>query len=161
MSRPFAMLRGTPWLVASLVAGMAVDATAANDTKSNYFNDPFVQVTRAIADCPVPTGPAITQAEMRAQAHSRAERGTSCYLSGRCRLANAYMYDNEIIARVKRAIDASGQFADSSVWIEGQRRWVTLEGCVRRKSDAAALARLVRGIDDVEAVIDNLAIRPR
>ena len=32
--------------------------------------------------------PWITRAEMEAQAHSRIERGTSCFQSGRCRLPN-------------------------------------------------------------------------
>jgi len=45
------------------------------DKRANYFNDPFVQVTDGIADCPVPKGPMITEAEMKAQAHSRVERG--------------------------------------------------------------------------------------
>ena len=139
----------------------AANAKGANEARSNYFDDPFVQVTHAISDCPVPEGPEITDAEMKAQAHSRAERGTSCYLSGRCRLPNAYLYDREIVPRIKKAIDASGRFADSSVWIEGKRRWVWLKGCVRRRSDAVALKQLVRGIEDVEAVVDELSVRPR
>ena len=109
----------------------------------------------------MPEGPEITEAEMKAQAHSRAERGTSCYLSGRCRLPNAYLYDKDIVARVEKAIDATGRFSDTSVWVEGKRRWVWLKGCVRRRSDAAALTQLVRGIEDVEAVIDELVVRSR
>ena len=103
----------------------------------------------------------ITEAEMRAQAHSRAERGTSCFLSGRCRLPNSYLYDKEIIPRVKKAILADGRFADTSVWAEGRRRWVWLKGCVRRKDQSVALEQLVRGLDDVEAVIDELVVRKR
>ena len=129
---------------------------AAADERGNYFNDPFVQVTHGVADCPVPEGPMITKAQMRAEAHSRIERGTSCYLAGRCRLPNSYLYDKEIIPRVRKAILASGRFADTSVWAEGQRRWVWLKGCVRSKQQAEALERLVRDIDDVEAVIDQL-----
>ncbi|MGA7985238.1 MAG: BON domain-containing protein [Burkholderiales bacterium] len=131
---------------------------AAADERGNYFNDPFVQVTRGIADCPVPEGPMITKAQMRAEAHSRIERGTSCYLSGRCRLPNSYLYDKEIIPRVSMAILASGRFAGTSVWAEGQRRWVWLKGCVRSREQAEALERLVRDIDDVEAVIDQLVV---
>ena len=67
---------------------------------------------------------------MQHEAHWRAERGTSCYRSGRCRLPNAYLYDKEIAPRVVKAIDAAGTFADTSVWVEGQRRWVWLKGCV-------------------------------
>ena len=101
----------------------------------------------------------ITEAEMRTQAHSRIERGTSCFLSGRCRLPNSYLYDREIIARVEKAILADGRFADTSVWAEGQRRWVWLKGCVRRKEQAKTLEQLVRRLDDVEAVINQLVVR--
>ena len=103
----------------------------------------------------------ITQAEMRSAAHTRAERGTSCYQSGRCRLPNAYLYDKEIIPRVKKAILADGRFAETSVWVEGQRRWVWLKGCVRARSEIAALERLVRNIDDVEAVVNELVVLRR
>jgi len=139
------------------LASLPAAALAAD--RSNHFNDPFVQVTSGIANCPVPEGPLITEAEMRSQAHARAERGTRCYMAGRCRLANSYLYDQEIIPRVQKAILADGRFADTSVWAEGQRRWVTLKGCVRRKEQAAALVKLVREIDDVEAVFDRLAVR--
>ncbi len=101
----------------------------------------------------------MTEAEMRSQAHARAERGTRCYMAGRCRLPNSYLYDQEIIPRVQKAIVADGHFADTSVWAEGQRRWVTLKGCVRTKDQVAALVKLVRGIDDVEAVFDRLTVR--
>src|SRR5229473_3353951 len=84
--------------------------------------------SKGMADCPVPEGPMITEAEMRTQAHVRIERGTRCFLSGRCRLPNSYLYDKEIIPRVAKAILADGRFADTSVWAEGQRRWVWLKG---------------------------------
>lgn len=146
------------WLPLAVALSVCASHTAAEE-KANYFNDPFLQVTSGIAGCPVPPGPEITRAEMRAQAHVRVERGTSCYLSGRCRLHNAYLYDSEIIPRVKKAIDADGHFADSSVWVLGQRRWVWLKGCVRTKADARALKQLVGHLDDVEAVIDELAVK--
>jgi osmotically-inducible protein OsmY len=71
------------------------------------------------------------------------------------------MYDKEIIPRVKKAIDADGRFLDTSLWVEGQRRWVSLKGCVRRKADSEALEQLVRGLDDVEAVINQLTVQER
>lgn len=95
---------------------------------------------------------------MRAESHWRAERGTSCFQSGRCRLPNAYLYDREIIPRVKKAILADGRFADTSLWIEGQRRWVILKGCVAHAAQIPALEQLVRNIDDVEAVISQLSV---
>lgn len=129
-----------------------------SEERANFFNDPFIQVTSGIADCPVPEGPKITHAEMLAQSHGRAERGTTCFQMGRCRLPNAYLYDKEIIPRVKKAVDADGRFAQTSVWAEGQRRWVWLKGCVRRKEESEAVEKLVRSIDDVEAVINQLVV---
>jgi hypothetical protein len=149
-----------PVCLATLALGASTATTAAEE-RENYFGDPFLQVTHAIAECPPQEGPLITQAEMRSQAHVRAERGTSCYLSGRCRLPNAYLYDKEIIPRVEKAILADGRFAQTSLWVEGQRRWVWLKGCVRTRSDAAALEKLVRNIDDVEAVINELVVMKR
>ncbi len=143
-------------LCASALAGVAVRADEA--PRANYFNDPFVQATGGLAACPVPPGPQITEAEMRAESHYRTERGTSCFQSGRCRLPNAYLYDREIIPRVQKAILADGRFADTSVWVEGQRRWVWLKGCVSRAEQSTALEQLVRQIDDVEAVINQLTV---
>jgi hypothetical protein len=146
-----------------MLAWLALAASppaGAAEERANYFDDPFVQVTGAIAHCPVPPGPQITRKEMRIEAHERAERGTRCYQEGFCRLPNAYQYDREIIPRVRRAIEVDGRYADSSIWIEGQRRWVWLKGCVRRASDKAALEKLVRRVDDVEAVVDELVVKP-
>jgi hypothetical protein len=149
------------WLCLAALALAGSAAAMPAEERANYFDDPFLQVTSAIADCPPYQGPMITQAEMRAEAHARAERGTRCYQSGRCRLPNSYLYDKEIIPRVKTAILADGRFAGTSVWIEGQRRWVRLKGCVRTRAEAEALERLVRGIDDVEAVINELVVKKR
>jgi len=100
----------------------------------------------------------LTEAEMQHETHWRAERGTSCYRSGRCRLPNAYLYDKEIAPRVVKAIEATGTFDDTSIWVEGQRRWVWLKGCVSTPAQAAELERRVRLIDDVEAVIPQLIV---
>lgn len=133
---------------------------AAEEPQQNYFNDPFLQVTAGITSCPPQPGPSISLEQMRAETHWRAERGTSCYRAGRCRLPNAYLYDREIIPRVAQAVLVDGRFADTSLWIEGQRRWVWLKGCVRSSQDALALEQLVRNIDDVEAVINELVVTP-
>ncbi len=135
-----------------------VFAAEAPEARANYFDDPFLQVTNAIASCPHPEGPLITRAQMKEESHYRAERGTSCFQSGRCRLPNAYLYDKEIIPRVQKAILADGRFAQSSMWVEGQRRWVWLKGCVKNREQSLAVEQLVRNIDDVEAVINQLSI---
>lgn len=132
---------------------------ARGQDRANYFNDPFIRVTGGIADCPIPPGPLITRKEMQIEAHERAERGTRCFESGQCRLPNAFLYDREIIPRVKLAIDADVRFTNTSVWALGQRRWVFLKGCVHSDKQRQALVRLVRELDDVEAVVDELAIR--
>lgn len=147
--------------VACLFATAALAAGTADDTpgeRRNWFDDPFIQVTAGIPACPVPDAPLLTQEQMRLEAHYRAERGTSCFQAGRCRLPNAYLYDKEIAPRVVKAITVDGRFADTSVWIEGQRRWVWLKGCVARAEQKQALEQLVRAIDDVEAVIDQLQV---
>lgn len=131
----------------------------SEEARTNYFNDPFLQVSDGIKDCPVPEGPLYTEAQARAEAHSRVERGTSCYRSGQCRLPNSYLYDREIIPRVKLAIEADGRFAETSIWIEGQRRIVWLKGCVQTVGQARELEKLVRHLDDVEAVINLLSYK--
>jgi hypothetical protein len=146
-----------PWLAAAL---MLAAGPASAEERANYFNDPFIQVTSGIPSCPVPEGPLITEAQRREQAHGRIERGTTCFQAGRCRLPNAYLYDKEIIPRVKKAVDYTVSFTDTSVWAEGQRRWVWLKGCVRSQEQSDALERLVRSIDDVENVINQLTIVP-
>lgn len=144
-----------------VVLGGWAAVAVADDARRNVFDDPFVQLTRGLAGCPVPAGPLLTEAEARAQAHGRAERGTSCFRAGRCRLPNSYLYDQEIMPRVRKAVEADGRFErTTSVWATGQRRWVWLQGCVSDAGEAQALEALVRGIDDVEGVVNELAVQP-
>jgi hypothetical protein len=148
-----------PWpLTLAVLLSASAAASADEEERANFFNDPFLQVTNAIPSCPKQEGPLITRAQMRAETHWRAERGTSCFRSGRCRLPNAYLYDQEIILRVSKAILADGRFPDTSVWVEGQRRWVFLKGCVRSPEQGLAIEQVVRNIDDVEAVINELVV---
>ncbi|MEP6502976.1 MAG: BON domain-containing protein [Betaproteobacteria bacterium] len=144
--------------IALLLGAPYVQAQAAPGERRNWFGDPFVQATRGLPGCPMPDAPLLTEAEMQHETHWRAERGTSCWRSGRCRLPNAYLYDAEIAPRVVKAIAAAGTFDDTSVWVESQRRWVWLKGCVSTPAQAAALERMVRLIDDVEAVIPQLIV---
>ena len=125
--------------------------------------DPFEQVTTAIADCPVPAPPSYENTatdafQRRFEAHWRGERGTSCYNSGRCRLPNSYLYDKEIIPRVKKFILQDKRSAGTSLWIAGQRRWVTLQGCVASKEQATALVEAITTVDDVERVVDETMV---
>ncbi len=130
----------------------------AGEPRTNAFGDPFVQATHAIAACPPAEPPLLTAAEVRAQSHLRAEKGTTCHYYGRCRLPNAYLYDQEIVPRVVRFIQLDDRFASSTIWVLGQRRWVYLKGCVSSAEQAVQLEHEVRLIDDVEAVIDELMV---
>jgi hypothetical protein len=144
----------------TILAGICslVLVSAHAQERKNFFDDPFVQVTSAIAGCPVPQEPGETQAELAALAHVRAQHGTSCYLSGRCRLPNSYLYDKEIIPRVAQYIKLDGRFDNTSVWVLGERRLVTLMGCVQSREQSIELERAVALVDDVMGVINQLMV---
>ena len=148
-------------LALGVLAFGAATTVLAAEMHGNVFGDPFLGVTAGIKDCPPQQPSTFTEEQMRTEAHSRAERGTRCFQSGQCRLPSSYDYDKEIVPRVKKAILNDGRYADTSIWVEGQRRWVWLKGCVRTRADAAAVEKLVREIDDVERVINELAVTPR
>lgn len=100
------------FLVATLIF-LAPSSRAGDHAPDKYFDDPTKR----------------TAAEMRAEIHWRAERGISCYLEGRCRFPNSYMYDRKISARVKKTLVTDSRFWNSSIWTEGYRRWVVLKAC--------------------------------
>lgn len=146
------------YLVLGVIALVPPARALADEARANYFDDPFLQITAAITNCPKQAEPTMTPAQVREETHWRAERGTSCFQSGRCRLPNAYLYDKEIIPRVKKAILADGRFSDTSISVQGQRRWVWLKGCVSKREQSSAVEQLVRNIDDVESVINQLIV---
>jgi BON domain-containing protein len=152
---------GTLALLVAAIPAVAASPAPSAALKENPFGDPFLEVTNGIRNCPQAKAPAMTEAQMQAEAHARVERGTRCFFEGKCRLANSYQYDKEIIPRVRKAIGVDGHFKDTSVWVLGQRRWVFLQGCVRSKAQSQALEKLVRGVDDVERVVNQLAVVSR
>ena len=147
-------------LLLALAAALAAAAAGAQERR-NAFDDPFVQVSAGLPGCPVPRAPGFTPEEVREQAHVRAQHGNSCYRSGRCRLPNSYLYDKEIIPRVQQYLRADGRFDDSSVWILGERRIVTLMGCVRTAQQAQEMERAVLLVDDVMGVVNQLMVGTR
>ena len=142
----------------AVAPALSVPAVQAEDLRSNPFDDPFVAVTDGLPGCPTPEVPVLTEEQFRAEAHDRAQRGVSCWMAGRCRLHNAYLYDREIIPRVRLALTASGRFSGTSVWALGQRRFVWLKGCVATPEQATEMERIVRNIDDVEGVQNQLMV---
>ena len=147
-----------PLRAAALALALACSGAAADAPRRNPFDDPFTAVTNGLAACPRAEPPLFTEEQIRNEAHDRAQRGTSCWLAGRCRLHNAYLYDQEIIPRVVKAVQADGRYGDTSVWALGQRRWVWLKGCVSKPEQREGLERLVRLIDDVEGVVNELMV---
>ena len=141
-----------------LLATLLLATAAGAQERRNAFDDPFLQVTSALPGCPVPRPPGYTEEEVRKAEHVRAQHGTSCYYSGRCRLPNSYLYDKEIIPRVKQFILRDGRFDDTSVWVLGERRLVTLMGCVRTPAQAEAMEKAVQQVDDVMGVVNLLSV---
>lgn len=144
----------TPLLLGLALLAFGVPA----QERRNAFDDPFLAVTAALPGCPVPAPPGFTEEEVRQEAHVRAQHGGSCYRAGRCRLPNSYLYDKEIIPRVQQYIRQDGRFDDTSVWVLGERRLVTLMGCVQTRQQAEDLERAVLLVDDVMGVVNNLSV---
>ncbi|MBE7938996.1 MULTISPECIES: BON domain-containing protein [Ramlibacter] len=143
---------------ASAAPDAGATATGPAQAHGNLFGDPFLQATAGLPGCPPPLGPDITPEDVRREAHVRAQHGTSCFRSGRCRLPNSYLYDAEIVPRVVQFIREDGRFAGTSVWVLGERRIVTLSGCVASPAQAQALVEAVRQVDDVMNVVDLLGV---
>ena len=140
---------------AALLAGCFT--LAANPPHLNPFNDPFLQAT-AGRPCPTPLGPAYTEAELRVEAHSRIERGTTCWLLGLCAEPNAYRYDADNAIAAVVALRREPALAGSTIWLTAQRRFVYLEGCVADAAQAARAEEVVKALADVDRVIPALAL---
>lgn len=143
-------------LVLALIGAMAPACAAPPEELKNWFDDPFFQVRSGLPDCPLPLGPLMSEAQRRAEAHYRVERGTSCWLEGKCTQPNAYWYDATIGKAIGQRFAASAEFADTSLWITVQRRFVTVQGCISRREQAQQIEALLQEVPDVERVIVEL-----
>jgi BON domain len=131
---------------------------AAADVPRTYQLDPFAQATAGYAGCPAVQPPVLSEEEMRASAHSRAERGTSCCLAGTCECGGAYKRDPEINVRVVDAIKNDTRFRNTSLWVTTTRKFVTLQGCVRSASQKKTLERFVKSLPGVELVWNETTV---
>lgn len=128
-------------------------AGAEEDARlQNWFNDPFLRISSDMPGCPQARGPYMTEAERNAEAHSRIERGTSCWMAGTCTEPNAYRYDAPIAAAIGRQEDKD-VFRGSSIWLTVQRRFVRVEGCVAEQRQSQAIERWLSRIPEVERII--------
>ena len=143
-----------------IVAFVALSSLAKADEPRTYVVDPFAQATAGAPDCPVVEAPALTEYQMRIQAHERAERGTSCCLAGTCECGGAYKRDPEINARVVAALRARADLSNTSIWVTTMRKFVTLRGCARTLAQKRAIERLVKRQPDVAVVWNEIHIVP-
>lgn len=118
----------------------------------NWFGDPFFHIGNGFPRCPVPRGPLLSEAEMRAESHSRIERGTSCWMAGECAQPNAYLYDAGIADAIRERMGQDPALRDASVWITVKRRFVWAEGCVTQAGQAARIEDLLKQVPEVERV---------
>jgi hypothetical protein len=147
-------------LAASLAS--AAPALAANDKPlANWFGDPYFEVRHAVVDCPTPLGPLTTGDELQTQTHARSERGTRCWLEGRCTRPNSYLYDKDIADGVKQRFASTKAYRDASLWVTVQRRIVWIEGCVAPGYRSGSLDRLAASVPDVELVVVNVRKGPK
>ena len=140
-----------------VVSSAALVAQPGEPLQINPFHDPFVQATSG-RPCPTPLGPAYTETARRAESHSRIERGTSCWLAGKCAEPNAYRYDAGIARAAVTALRAERTLGASAIWVTAQRRLVYLEGCVADAAQAAKAESLVKALPDVDRVIPALGL---
>ena len=147
------------YLVLGILA-LAFSGGGLAQERRNWLGDPFEQISSGWPGCPQPAGPLWTEAEARAEAHWRVERGTSCYRSGRCRLPNAYLYAAELMPRLQRFLAQDERFADSSVWLLVRGRTVFVQGCVVSAEQGLLLERQAQLVDDVEAVVPQWTLDP-
>ena len=149
------------WCVLALVYLIApFTAFAAEEAPRTYQLDPFSQATSGDTACPPVKPPVLDEQEMRAQAHSRAERGTSCCLAGTCACGGAYKRDPEINDHVADAVRRDARFRGTSIWVTTTRGFVTLQGCVRNASQRRALERLVKRQEGVVLVWNETTLPP-
>ena len=127
-------------VIAMLCFAFRVDA----QTSQSYLLDPFAQATSGDERCTAAKPPMLDEQQMRSQAHSRAERGTSCCLAGTCECGGPYKHDAEINDRVVEAIRTDKRFLDTAVWVTTTRGFVSLRGCVRNPAQKNALAQVVK-----------------
>lgn len=142
-------------ILALIVASAAPGHAAGPDVRTNWFHDPFFQLTSAVAACPEPLGPLVTEEEALRDSHHRNERGLRCYLEHRCVHPSSYDYDKDIAARIEaaRARIAPKQ---STLWVLVQGRRVWVYGCVASGYQRGALEKALRKVPDVELAMEEV-----
>jgi hypothetical protein len=149
-----------PLLATGLLLAIA-SGPAEPAERHNWFNEPIVQLSSDLPDCPAPSGPLLTEEQMRAQAHDRIEHGTSCYLAHECRYASAYAYDPEIAEVARQRLQDKPKLRGSTLWLTAQRRFVRLEGCAASRRQLDYVTRTLQALPDVQQVEVYARVRRR
>jgi hypothetical protein len=143
--------------LAAAALSSCASASGGEPLRLNPFNDPFIVATSGGRTCPVPLGPAYTEAQVREQSHHRAERGTTCWLEGRCAEPNAYRGDARIAQAVVDGLKADRGLADTRIWVTVERAFVSLEGCVNDPAQAQRAEDLAKRTAGVHLVLPMLS----
>jgi hypothetical protein len=130
-------------VVLAIAAGSALAATTVHAT----FQNPPLRATRGLG-CAAPLPRAPVAADGRLDAQQRADRN----------LGTAYDRDDEVARRVAAALKADARLADTSIWVEARRQFVTLKGCVRKSEQRAAAEALARRTMGVLRVWNELRV---
>jgi hypothetical protein len=145
---------------AALAAWAGIAGGDGIETRTNWFHDPFFQLSRDIAACPEPLGPLVTEEEALRDSHHRNERGLRCYLEHRCIHSSSYDYDKDIAARIQAA---HGRIAPrhSTIWILVQGRRVWAYGCVAGNYKRGAIEKALRRDPDIELAMEEVRVGTR
>lgn len=112
------------------------------------LQEPALRATRGMS-CAAPLPSRIPMsAEERAAAQQRVER----------QLGTAYDRDGEVARRVAAALKSDAKLADTAIWVEARRQFVTLKGCVRKLEQRAAAESLTRRTMGVLRVGNELRV---
>jgi hypothetical protein len=147
-----------PRCIAAAAIALMAAAAAQEPTRRNWFDDPFDQATFGLPSCPQPTGPLLTEAEMRREAHQRIERGTTCWLAKQCAEPNAYAGDARINEAAVRALAAEPRLQATQLWVITQRRFVFVQGCVGSAQQRRVAVDTLKRLPDADYVSDEMMI---
>jgi hypothetical protein len=149
------LIRGcliSAWLSSSL-------CVHAQETLQNRGHDPFFQISSAIAECPEPAGPRISEEQWLSESHHRIEHGNHCWLEGRCRLPNAFEYHAEIAESTQRRLQwlasTMPMWQQSSLWITVYQRWIVVQGCTTNAFPRKQFFDALGEIPDAERIVDQ------
>ena len=142
------------------VVALQPNQAQAEANRQNWFHDPFFQISDAVPNCPMPIGPFVTEDQRQTDAHHRAERGTTCWLVGKCDRPNSYAYDQDIASAFKAELGKHNPFPESTLWVTVQGRVVYIEGCAEEKGIVQRLEAFGRALPYVEVAVAKVRTDP-